>query len=324
MPNRTSQPGPQSPLPALNVAVLMGGRSAEATVSRNSAAQVAAALEQNGHSATLVELDNQCADRLRQISPDVVFPALHGPPGEDGTVQGFLEILELRYVGSGVRGCALAMDKHIAKSIFRTAGLPVLDDVVIDADTVEQAQDIILRKVGQSVVIKPLNQGSAIGVQLLPNGGDIQTALRSALEYGACLVEPYLIGREITVGVLQKGADLVPHPVIEIRTAPDEWYDYHNRYAAGASEHIIPAELPQATLTSLQEMALRAHQSLGLRDLSRADFLVTDNNEIVLLEVNALPGMTSTSLYPDGARHLGLEFNQLIEFLCRQAAARSD
>jgi D-alanine-D-alanine ligase len=304
------------------VAVLMGGPSAEADVSRASAKEVAAALLERGHSAELLELDDNTASALARLQPDVVFPALHGPPGEDGTVQGFLEILGYPYVGSGVHGSAVAMDKALAKAVFSEHDLPVAEHVVLPADTEpEKAVAKIEAELGDRVVVKPLGQGSAIGVTPLANGGDLLPAVKSALDYGGgALIEPYVMGREITVGVLDLyNEDPVALPVIEIRTASDEWYDYHNRYAQGASEHIIPAPLSPASLEALQNIALRAHQVLGLRDLSRADFIVTDSEEIVLLEVNTLPGMTPTSLFPDGARAIGISFPELMEKLIRSA-----
>jgi D-alanine-D-alanine ligase len=308
-----------------NVAVLMGGPSAEAAVSRVSAAEVARGVDAAGHRATLIELDGQCAAALLSLGPDVVFPALHGPPGEDGTVQGFLEMLGMPYVGSGVHGSAVAMDKSLAKVAFRRAGLPVADEVLVDSGCrVEEAAQHVRRTLGERVVIKPLRQGSALGITRLPNGGDLEGPLRQALGFGhGVLVEPYVMGREITVGVLdlheQKPVVL---PVIEIRTAADEWYDYANRYTAGKSQHVIPAPLPEPVLGELQRIALRAHQCLGLRDLSRADFLVTDSDEIVLLEVNSLPGMTPTSLFPDGAAAIDIGFPQLMDRLVRSARAR--
>lgn len=308
----------------LSIAVLMGGNSPEATVSRNSATQVAEALASKGHRVTTIELAANAALRLADFGPDVVFPALHGPPGEDGTVQGFLEILGYPYVGSGVRGSALAMDKAIAKSIFRQHDLPVLPDLTVHpSDSIPAKLEEISARFGQSVVIKPLNQGSAIGVTPLPDGGDIASALGSALSYGPCLVEPYLAGKEITVGVLDQGGELTPHPVIEIRTSANQWYDYENRYTAGQSEHIIPADLERPLQAELQVVAMQAHLALGLRDLSRADFIVTVGGQIALLEVNTLPGMTPTSLYPDGASKLGYSFPDLMNLLVHQALLRT-
>jgi D-alanine-D-alanine ligase len=308
-----------------DVAVLMGGPSAEAAVSRVSAAEVAKGLTAAGHRATLIELDRQCAARLLALAPDVVFPALHGPPGEDGTVQGFLEMLGLPYVGSGVHGSAVAMDKSLAKVAFRRAGLPVAEEIVVEPGCrVDEAAQTIRQTMGDRVVIKPLRQGSALGITRLPNGGDLQTPLREALRFGhGVLVEPYVLGHEITVGVLHLHGDApVVLPVIEIRTASDEWYDYTNRYTAGKSQHVIPAPLPRAVQDELQRIAVCAHQALGMRDLSRADFLVTDSDGIVLLEVNSLPGMTPTSLFPDGAAAIDIDFSSLMDKLVRSAHAR--
>jgi len=308
------------------VAVLMGGPSAEAEVSRASAKEVATALKHRGHRAELLELDHATAEHLARLSPQAVFPALHGPPGEDGTVQGFLEILGYPYVGSGVHGSAVAMDKALAKAVFRDHDLPVADHIQLacDADAAAAAAEVESR-FGSRVVVKPMGQGSAIGVTPLANGGDVLSALESALSYGGgALVEPYVLGREITVGVLDlEGESAQALPVIEIRTAGDQWYDFHNRYTVGSSEHIIPAPLSDKTNLALQEIALNAHRSLGLKDLSRADFIVTDSDDIVLLEVNTLPGMTPTSLFPDGARAIGISFPELMERLVASALRRA-
>jgi D-alanine-D-alanine ligase len=290
-----------------------------------SAREVTKALEAAGHRPTTVELDGQCAAGLLALRPDVVFPALHGPPGEDGTVQGFLQLLGLPCVGSGVHGSAVAMDKSLAKAAFRRVGLPVAEEIIIDADAdLEDAAARILETMGDRVVIKPLRQGSALGTTRMPNGGDVVDGLAEALRYGhGVLVEPFVLGREITVGVLDLHRQQpVATPVIEIRTALDEWYDYTNRYTPGKSEHVIPAPLPKPVLEELQRITLEAHRVLGLRDLSRADFLVTDGDGIVLLEVNTLPGMTPTSLFPDGAAAMGLDFPALTDALVRSALAR--
>ena len=217
------------------------------------------------------------------------------------------------------------MDKSLAKSVFRNVELPVAPDLVFDADTTPaEADALIRRKLGDRVVIKPLRQGSAIGVTLIANGGDLQAGLTSALALGdGILIEPYVLGREITVGVLDlHGSEIQALPVIEIRTAPEEWYDYTNRYTQGRSEHIIPAPLGEALNDKLQAITITAHRALGLRDLSRADFIVTDSEEIVLLEVNTMPGMTPTSLFPDGARAMGIEFHELMDKLVTSAIAR--
>ena len=308
---------------ALRVAILAGGISAEAQVSRNSAAQIEQALIDSGHKTQVIELDDHCVQALLTTQPDVVFPALHGPPGEDGTVQGMLEMLRLPYVGSDVRGSALAMDKATAKCVFLRQGLPVSQDYIVHPDDdLSAAADAIQTQLGARVALKPLNQGSAIGVQLLPNGGDIAAALRGSIEYGSCLVEPYIEGREMTVGILQLQDERIVHPVIEIHTPVGAWYDYEHRYTAGQSEHELPASIPQELAYRLQTIAASAHQALGLRDLSRADFIVTEENEIYLLEVNALPGMTPVSLYPEGAAAIGYPFERLVQALVTQAFQR--
>ena len=309
---------------ARDVIVLQGGDSLEAEISRVSAAQVAAGLEAAGHRVTRLEVDRDAPVRLAEARPDVVFPALHGPPGEDGTVQGLLDILQLPYVGGGVAASAAAMDKTCAKALFRRAGLPVADDVVIlPGSASEEAAAQITDALGDQVVIKPSGQGSAIGIARLPEATEIAASVANALKLGSVIVEPFITGREITVGVLDlHGQSPSAFPVIEIRTAPGEWYDAVNRYQAGASEHIIPAPLPAAVNAELQRIAITAHRVLGLRDLSRADFIVSEEEEIFLLEVNSLPGMTPTSLYPDGARADGLEFPELLDALVGSALER--
>ena len=216
------------------------------------------------------------------------------------------------------------MDKAVAKSMFRRAGLPVADDLLIPARMpVREAAEAIRNTFGDRVVIKPLRLGSAIGVMRLPDGGELEPPVRRALAFGAALVEPFVTGREITVGVLDlHGEAPEAFQVIEIRTAHDEWYDTVNRYKAGGSEHVIPAPLPETATRDLKRIALAAHESLGLRDLSRADFLVDDNDAITLLEVNSMPGMTPTSLYPDGARARGLDFPALLNALIESAIRR--
>lgn len=310
----------------MKVAVLAGGNSAEASVSRSSAAGVARALESRGHGVTVVEVDDALIRTLGEMAPDVVFPVLHGPPGEDGTIQGLLTMLSLPFVGSDVRGCAVAMDKHVAKALFRAAGLPVADDVLIEAGTplaVAESQAVaVFGSPHPGVVVKPLRQGSALGVTPVPAGEALVAPLEEALAFGdGVLVERFMRGKEITVGVLDEhGREAISLPVIEIAVGPGEWYDFVNRYTPGKSEHIIPPDLPPARLQVLQDMALRAHRCLGLRDLSRADFVVGD--DVCLLEVNNLPGMTPTSLYPDACAAVGIDFGELADRLVQSAVRR--
>lgn len=307
----------------LKIAVINGGGSAEADVSRSSARGVVGALKENFDQVTSIELDDDVADSLSACGPDVVFPILHGPPGEDGTLQGFLEILGYRYVGSDVHSSSLAMNKIVAKQVFQEAGLPVADQCVVRrqsgiADSVAR----ITQSLGESVVVKPACQGSAIGVTLIDNVSELHDAVETAFGYDhQLLVEERIQGREITVGVIDTDDGTQPFPVIEITTPENSWYDFDHRYTEGWSEHIMPADLPEQMTHDLQRIAVAAHQSLGCQDLSRADFIVTDN-DIYLLEVNTLPGMTPTSLYPDGARGYGLDFPELVHYLVERAAGR--
>lgn len=309
----------------LNIALLMGGPSSEADVSRSSATEVASALQSLGHAVICHELTAAIGANLDRQQPDVVFPVLHGPPGEDGTVQGFLDISDYPYVGSGVVASAAAMDKSLAKHIYRAAGLPLAQDCVLLPGTdPKSATEEILASLGERVVVKPNQQGSAIGVTRVTKAADLTAAIRDAMASGqGALVETYVSGKEITVGVLDlEGEEPAVLPVIEVRTAQGQWYDFHNRYAAGSSDHIIPAELPTAVNAKLQDIALEAHHILGLRDLSRSDFIVAEDNSIILLETNTLPGMTPTSLYPDGANAYGLSFAELMEALVQSALRR--
>ena len=305
----------------LKVAVLNGGDSAEAEVSRSSARGVIKALTKNYDCVEGIELDAGIAESLAAFQPDVVFPILHGPPGEDGTVQGFLEILGYRYVGSGVHGSAFAMDKIVAKQVFREAGLPVADQCVVNRrDGIDSAVEEISTQLGHYVVVKPACQGSAIGITIIDNANQLHEAVQQAFEYDdQLLVERRIDGREITVGVIDtdKGADAFP--VIEVVTPENSWYDFEHRYTEGLSEHLMPADLPAEQTSQLQQMSVDAHLALGCRDLSRADFVV-DGESVYLLEVNTLPGMTPTSLYPGCMRALNHVVAATIVWVCASIA----
>ncbi len=314
---------PEDSCAALKVAVICGGSSAEAAVSRSSAAQVAQALRASFEAVQLIELDAQILPQLLAFGPDVVFPVMHGPVGEDGTLQGFLEILGLPYVGCGVAASACAMNKHVAKQLYRAAGLPVADDVLLRrgvADVAVEAKALAMRFPG-GLVVKPVDQGSAIGVAFATGTDEIVRAVTQCFEVSAAaLVEERIAGREITAGVLERD---VPEalPVIEVRSIGG-WYDFEHRYAPGASEHLIPAPISAQAYVQVQAIALAAHVALGCRDLSRSDFVVSEDGRVVILETNTLPGMTPTSLYPDGARAAGISFEQLVRGLVLRAHAR--
>ena len=307
-------------LDSARVAVVCGGPAAEREVSLTSGREVAAALRKSFASVTVHEPDLHLAEELLRGGIDVVFPALHGPLGEDGAIQGMLEIAGVPYVGSGVASSACAIDKVIAKRLFRDAALPLAREVVVDRgmDGVAAVRELLDGR----VAVKPASQGSAVGVAFAETDDELAGALEAAFRYDErVLVEEYVVGSEITVGVLE-APEPFAFPVIDIRTPDDSWYDFEHRYAAGLSEHVIPAPLPPDVYEAVQDLAVRAHVTLGCRDLSRADFVVEPGGRAVLLEVNTLPGMTPTSLYPDGAAAAGIPFDELCARLVRRALAR--
>jgi D-alanine-D-alanine ligase len=313
---------PAAPLHSPRVAVVCGGPAAEREVSLASGREVAQALRASFSDVTVHEPDLHLADTLLRGHIDVVFPALHGPLGEDGSIQGMLEVAGVPYVGSGVAASACAIDKVIAKRLFRDAGLPLAREVVVERDDAGEAAALVRASLPGRVVVKPATQGSAVGVAFAESDDDLAAALEAAFAYDSkVLVEEFVEGAEITVGILESPAPF-PFPVIDIRTPGDSWYDFEHRYGVGLSEHVIPAPLPEDVYASVQEMAVQAHSTLGCRDLSRVDFLVEPDGRIVLLEVNTLPGMTPTSLYPDGAAAAGIPFAELVERLVRLALAR--
>lgn len=316
-------PARVQPNPRRRIAVVCGGRSAEAEVSRVSARGVFEALRRSYDDVRLLEFDEAIGLALREAAAEVVFPVLHGPPGEDGTFQGFLEILGMPYVGSGVAASACAMDKIVAKQIFRAYNLPVAPDAIAHrgespAAAARRAHAVL----GTEVVVKPARQGSAIGVRFASDPAATEEALAAALVLDErAVVEKRIRGREITVAILER-PEPEALPVIEIRTPAGSWYDYEHRYTPGLSEHIVPAPLAPAQYARTQELAVAAHRALGCRDLSRVDLVVPEDGEPVLLEVNTLPGMTPTSLYPDAARADGLSFEELVAYLVERAASR--
>ena len=308
----------------LKVAVIGGGDSAEAEISRVSAGQIADALQAT-HTVRYIELSPTIDADLNDFDPDVVFPVLHGPVGEDGTIQGFLELLGRAYVGSAVRAAVLGMDKRLAKQQFRAENLPVLEEILVRRGDESEAAKKVLDAFGDRIACKPMSQGSALGVTLLPDGGDVQEAIDSALQFDdQVLVEPYVKGREITVGVLDlHNEDAFALPVTEIIVDENEWYDFTNRYTPGRSRHVIPAEIDDELSAEIQQAAVEAHTCLGCRDLSRVDLLLEEDRSFWILEVNTMPGMTPTSLYPDACRAIGLEFEQLAARLVDSAHRRA-
>ncbi|SLN50147.1 D-alanine--D-alanine ligase [Pseudooceanicola marinus] len=293
------------------VALLMGGPSAEREVSLSSGRECAAALRDEGFEVVCVDAGPDLAARLIEISPDAVFNALHGRWGEDGCVQGVLEWLRLPYTHSGVLASALAMDKEKTKDVYRAAGLPVVDSLLADKAAIRAAHVM-----DPPYVVKPYNEGSSVGVYIVPEGANAPPAVADDMP-DTLMVEAYAPGRELTVSVLGDSA----LGVTEILT--DGWYDYEAKYAPGGSRHVCPAEIPDDIAEACRDFALRAHAALGCRGLSRTDFRWDDAKGLaglVLLETNTQPGMTPTSLSPEHAAASGLSFSALCRWLVEDAS----
>lgn len=315
----------------LSVWVICGGPSGEAEVSRTSARGVVRALDRAGHAPKLVEFAPALTQTLSRERPDVVFPVTHGTLGEDGCLQGLLEVFNVPYVGSGVMASAIGANKPMAKAIWKAAGLPVAPECVVRrGDDIDTQIAVVRRQLPGALVIKPGSGGSAIGVvRVEADASDARLAevLREVLALDPeALVERWLVGQEVTCGVLELDGRLRALPPTQILPARADFYDFVSKYAPGGSRHLCPAPFAVALVEQIQRLALRAHQALGARDLSRVDFIIDEQRGIdysaTILEINTLPGMTSTSLYPEAAGVAGIPFEALVDGLVRQAMAR--
>lgn len=300
------------------VAVLMGGWSAEREVSLASGEACAKALRTLGFNVVPIDVKRDIAKVLDDLKPDVAFNALHGRWGEDGTIQGVLETMQIPYTHSGVLASALAMDKHRAKALFQRASLPLAEHKIVAIE--EVASKHVLPP---PYVIKPQAEGSSVGVVIVEHGSNAPPAdiLKQRDFYGQqVMVERFVPGRELTCAVMGDVAlgviDVVPKV---------GFYDYKAKYQPGGSAHILPAEIPQDVYRRVQSCALTAHMELGCKGISRADFRYDDSEggegELILLEVNTVPGMSGTSLVPEMAQHAGHSFNELVKWIVNDASS---
>lgn len=294
-----------------HVAVLMGGLSAEREISLRSGEACAAALEEKGYHVSRVDVGKDIASCLAQMRPDVAFNALHGKYGEDGCVQGLLELLHIPYTHSGVLASSVAMNKEVAKTLMAAAGVPTPQGRVVHR--LEAAQGHVLPP---PYVLKPVSEGSSFGVFIVDVGANAPPKDLSdpGWSHGdIMLAEKFISGRELTCAVMGDR----PLDVIEILSADGGWYDYHAKYTKGGSKHVLPAVLKPNIYQQIQELALKAHRALGCRGVSRADFRYDDRpdgaGELVVLEVNTQPGMTETSLVPEMAAYAGFSFGELVQ-----------
>jgi len=301
----------------LHVAVLMGGWSAEREVSLVTGAGVAEALESRGHRVTRIDMERDIAARLIEAAPDVVFNALHGTPGEDGTVQGMMDLMGLKYTHSGLETSVIAIDKELTKMVLVPHGIRMPEGKIVDSDTLHGADPL-----PRPYVLKPVNEGSSVGVAIVTSNGNYGDPIGRDVEgpwlhFERLLAEPFIRGRELTVAVLNDEA----LAVTELKPKSG-FYDYDAKYTDGMTEHVCPADVPAEIATAMMQMAVDAHRILGCRGASRSDFRWDDEQGeagIYLLEVNTQPGMTPLSLVPEQARHRGIDYPELCERLVEAA-----
>ncbi|WP_413062028.1 D-alanine--D-alanine ligase [Sphingomonas carotinifaciens] len=301
----------------MHIAVLMGGWSAERSVSLQSGNGVADALESLGHRVTRIDMDRDVAAHLAKAQPDLVFNALHGSPGEDGTVQGMLDLMGLRYTHSGLSTSVIAIDKVLTKQALVPHGVPMPGGrIVRSADLFER--DPLPRP----YVLKPVNEGSSVGVAIVTDEGNYGNPIAQGsagpwAEFDELLAEPYIRGRELTTAVLGNRA----LGVTELKPR-NGWYDFDAKYTDGLTEHVCPAQIPDEIADACKSLALEAHRLLGCKGASRSDFRWDDERGVdglFLLEVNTQPGMTPLSLVPEQARHLGMSYPELVQAIVDEA-----
>jgi D-alanine-D-alanine ligase len=304
-------------LPKLHVAVLMGGWSSERPVSLMSGEGVAKALESRGHTVTRIDMDRDVALRLAEAKPDVVFNALHGCPGEDGTVQGMMDLMGLTYTHSGLATSVIAIDKELTKQALVPHGVPMPGGRIVACEELYTGDPL-----PRPYVLKPVNEGSSVGVAIVTADGNMGLPIsRDAKgpwqEFSQLLAEPFIRGKELTTAVIGDRALMVT----ELKPKSG-FYDFDAKYTDGMTEHVCPAEIPDAITAACQDIALRAHRLLGCQGTSRSDFRWDDErglDGLFLLEVNTQPGMTPLSLVPEQARHCGMSYEDLVEAIIAEA-----
>ena len=314
-------------LPKLHIAVLMGGWSNERPISLLSGNGVADALEARGHRVTRIDMDRDVAQRLAETKPDVVFNALHGTPGEDGTVQGMMDLMGLTYTHSGLAASVIAIDKELTKQTLVPHGIPMPGGRIVASEELYQRDPL-----PRPYVLKPVNEGSSVGVAIVTADGNYghpisRDSTGPWQEFASLLAEPFIRGRELTTAVLA-GAD-GPRALLVTELRPKSgFYDFDAKYTDGMTDHICPADIPEHVADACKDIALRAHRLLGCKGTSRSDFRWDDEQGVeglFLLEVNTQPGMTPLSLVPEQARALGMDYGDLVEAIVADAlAAKAD
>jgi D-alanine-D-alanine ligase len=313
------------------IAVLKGGRSLERTVSLRSGAHVQEALLRLGHDVTAVDAGEGLVAELLDLSPDAAFIALHGRDGEDGTVQALLEAIGLPYTGSGPAACMRCTDKVLAKRLMCEAEIPTPRFHAVRESSIKElgaaaAMPRIEADLGFPLVVKPASGGSALGVKFARSSAELPAAMVGAFSYdGTVLIERYVDGRDLAVSVIDgeggPASGSVALPIVEAVPREEGFYDYESRYEIGRTTFLCPAELPAETAARAQELALEVYELLGCRGVARVDLMLErDSGELWVLEVNAVPGMTETSLLPQAADAAGIGFDELIQRILASAS----
>ncbi|WP_270179083.1 D-alanine--D-alanine ligase [Alkalihalobacillus sp. CinArs1] len=297
----------------MKVAVLYGGTSAEREVSLSSGKGIIAALEHNGHEVIGIDFHPDKISEILKLDVDMVFIGLHGRFGEDGRIQGLLDMLEIPYVGSGVLGSAVAMDKAKSKKVLNDTSIRLAKDLVLERGDSYENLDLPF---DFPVVVKPNSEGSTIGLTIAHSEDELVRGIDEAFRFDTkVILEEFISGTEVTVAVLGEKGNVRALPVVEI-VPRNAYYDYESKYAEGGSEHIVPARITEEYTTMIQEESVLAHELLGCETYSRVDYIIPkDGSKPVFLEVNTLPGMTPTSLYPDAAKEIGYSYEEMIEQL---------
>lgn len=314
---------------SLRVAVLKGGPSLERQVSLRSAGRVEDALERLGHEVIPIDVDSTLVQQLRATSPDVAFVALHGRGGEDGTVQELLEIVGVPYTGSGVLACMRSMDKVLTKHLLEREGIPTPDFFAFSAVAFRElgaadALPAIEERLGFPIVVKPAAQGSALGIEFAASAEDVPGALVDAFSYDdRVLLERHVNGRELAVGLLEGDQGPEALPIVEAKPKQEYFFDFEARYEIGKTDYVCPADLPPDITAHAQELAITTYGLLGCYGFARVDMMLPDDGPPQVLEAQAIPGLTETSLFPQAAEAAGISFDELVGRLVELALKRA-
>jgi len=299
------------------IGVLCGGMSNEREVSLRSGKNCFEALKRLGYQNTeMIDVDRNIAKTLIEKNIEIAYIALHGKYGEDGCIQGLLEILGIPYTGSGVKASSIAMDKDFTKRILQTQNLPIIPSIVVSSFEELKEKKINLN---YPLMIKPVSEGSSIGMQKVNTPNELESAVKDAEKYNTgVMLEEYLDGKSITVGVLDVDANTIATPILEFRTKT-EWYDFEAKYTAGMTEFILPAEIDEKLTKEIQNLSIKSHKAIEAKGMSRVDFIVTKEGKSFILEINTIPGMTDLSDLPAQSKAMGISYDELVEIILNSA-----